>query len=108
MSTWIDTREQQDPQKIADALASYRRHKAAGTGPAARVGEHDTGDERYGLWLALVDARLSRAVGVGLFDLGDWNMRDAYEDGMSPRDAAHETLAQDDTYSALVGGGGFE
>jgi hypothetical protein len=101
MSTWIDTREAQDPQKLGTALDGYRAERA---GRFARVAAYDNGDERYGLWLALTDARIARAVGVGLFDLGDWNMYDAYADGMSPRDAAVEALRQDDTFSALVGG----
>lgn len=101
MSTWIDMREQQDPNKITTALASYRAHR---DGKFARVAEHDGGDDRFGLWLALVDNRITRAVGVGLFDLGDWPIRDSYENGDSPREAALIALESDDTYAALIGG----
>ena len=99
--TWIDKREEQDGETLRASLAKYRELKAAGR---SRVAEYDNGDDRFGLWLALVDARISRAYGIGLFDLADWNMYDAYESGSSPAEGAREALESDDTYSALVGG----
>lgn len=60
------------------------------------------GDERFGLWLALVDQRLSRTFGIGLFDLADWPIRDAYDDGLSPKDAAQLALDSDDLYAGLA------
>jgi hypothetical protein len=101
MSTWIDQQEQSDPNKITTALTAYRAHRA---GKFARVADQDGGDERFGLWLALVDNRITRAVGVGLFDLADWPIRDSYESGDSPTEAALIALESDDTYAALVSG----
>src|SRR5687768_14909274 len=101
MSTWVDQQEANDPNKITTALASYRANRDS---RFSRVAEHDGGDDRFGLWLALVDNRLTRAVGVGLFDLGDWPIRDSFESGDSPREAALIALESDDTYAALVGG----
>ena len=95
--TYIDELERRDPRKVAADLETYRTKRPS-------VSEYDTGDERFGLWMAYVNARLLRSVGVGLFDLADWNMRDAYEAGTSPADAAREALASDDTFSALFGG----
>lgn len=95
--TWIDS---QPAEKIEAALQRMREHPERFERTSAYAG----GDERFGLWLALVNKRLSNAVGLGLFDLGDWNIRDAYDDGMSPREAAAETLRNDDTYSVLIGG----
>jgi hypothetical protein len=100
--TWIDEREAQEPEKIRAALADYARRRE--TPQLSRVAQYDGGDERFGLWLALVDARIVRRVGIGLFDLADWNMRDAYESGSSPRDAAQEALESDDLYASFVGG----
>jgi hypothetical protein len=101
--TWIDVREAQEPDKIRAALADYATRRGT---TLRRVGEYDGGDDRFGLWLALVDARIVRRVGVGLFDLADWNMRDAYESGASPREAAQEALESDDLYASFVGGEG--
>lgn len=97
--TWIDDREAQEPEKIRAALANYRERRGT-----LRVGAYDNGDDRFGLWLALVDARIVRRVGLGLFDLADWNMHDAYTDGASPKDAAQQALESDDTYASFVGG----
>jgi hypothetical protein len=94
MGTWLD---EQPADKRDALLAQYREHRAR-----MRVAEHDGGDERFGVWLALVDRRITRAVGIGLFDLADWNMRDAHDDGMSPREAALEALRSDDLYASLV------
>ena len=89
--TWLDTQPQ---EKVATALARYR------TTPSMHT--HDGGDERFGLWLALVNNRLIRTVGLGLFDLGDWPIRDAYDNGDSPSEAARLALSYDDTYGALA------
>lgn len=102
MGTWVDTREAEEPEKIRAALANYRERRK--TPQLRRVSEYDGGDDRFGLWLALVDARIGRRVGVGLFDLADWNMRDAYDDGSSPKDAAQQALESDDLYAGFLGG----
>jgi hypothetical protein len=73
---------------------------------AQRVAEiKDTyagGDAEFALWLSLIDFRLQKSVGIGLFDLADWPMRDAFEDGMSPREALTEALRNDDTFGGLA------
>ena len=95
--TYIDELERRDPRKVAADLETYRTKRPS-------VSEYDTGDERFGLWMAYVNARLLRSVGVGLFDLADWNMRDAYDGGASPKDGAQEALESDDLYASFVGG----
>lgn len=102
MGTWVDMREAEEPEKIRAALANYRERRD--TPQLRRVSEYDGGDDRFGLWLALVDARIVRRVGVGLFDLADWNMRDAYEGGSSPAEGAREALESDDLYAGHFGG----
>lgn len=91
--SWLDT---QPEDKVAQALAKRE-------GATDRAASYSGGDARFGLWLALVDSKVSRAVGLGLFDLGDCNLRDMYDDDMGPTAAAREALSQDDTYSALFG-----
>lgn len=92
--TWLD---EQEPGKRDALLAQYRANR-----DRMRVAQYDGGDERFGVWLALVDRRIARAVGIGLFDLADWNMRDAYDSGTSPREGALEALRSDDLYASLV------
>lgn len=94
MSTWLD---QKDPAKIDAALAQMRERSP---GYADEVAG---GDERFALWLAIVDGRMARSVGVTHRDIADWTWRDAYDSGMSPSEAAVEALQADDTYSALFG-----
>jgi hypothetical protein len=36
--------------------------------------------------------------------MADWTWWDAYEDGMSPAEAARAALEEDDTFSALFAG----
>lgn len=59
------------------------------------------GDSKFAIWLAAVDTKVQRVAGVGLFDLGDWLIRDAYDSGFTPTEAAREALAQDDTFGGL-------
>lgn len=89
MSTWLD---KQDPVKVESVLTLYRERQP-------RVSQYAHGDERFGVWLYLVDRVLTGMIGVGLFDLADWNIRDAYDDGLSPGEAAREAMRNDDTYS---------
>ena len=76
MGTWLDT---QPTTIIRCALA-------ADTAP------EDGTDQRYGLWLELVDLHLDqlRADRSGL----EWEWRRAYEDGWSPRTAAFAAWAK--------------
>lgn len=89
MADWLDT---QDPTKVADIID--------------RDGEklmkrYNTGNVRFALWLSLVDRRMSNSVGVTHRDISDWTWADAFEDEMSPREAAREALAADDTFGAM-------
>lgn len=95
--TWLDA---QPAEKVDASLADLRA--TGGERWAQRVADVD-GDERFALWLLLVDQRMQRAVGVTHRDIGDWTWRDAYDGGYSPREAMREGLEADDTYSALFG-----
>lgn len=99
--TWIDDREAQDPEKVRRTLAEYESKREQ-----IRVAQYDNGDPRFGLWLYLVDRHVVRRIGLGLFDLADWPMHDAYEAGTSPSDAAQQALESDDLYASFVGGEG--
>lgn len=104
---WIQQQRTSGP-KAADFNDILAKIEAGNTGTrlAARVAEiKDTyagGDAEFALWLSLIDFRLQRSVGVGLFDLADWPMRDAFDDGMSPREALQEALRNDDTFGGLL------
>jgi hypothetical protein len=93
----------QDPAKVAASLAKLR---AARERNDRRTADYFRGlgetDEHFALWLALCDAACARMVGVGIFDIADWTWADAYGDGMSPREATGEALA-DDTYAEIFG-----
>lgn len=88
---WLST---QDRKKAEAALARV----------SERAKGYAQGDEWFALWLDLVSRRLIRVVGVSVHDLSDCNLRDMYEAGDSPGEAALQALQADDTYSALVGG----
>lgn len=85
--SWIDD---QPADKIDAALVKYR----ADTSIWSQDPRSDSnGDERYGLWLMLVNVKMMRLVGIGYHDIEDWTWADAYEDGMSPSEAVREALA---------------
>lgn len=94
-TTWVDM---QDQDKVGRAIAALRERSPS------YVDDMADGDERFALWLANVDHRMSRMVGLTHRDIGDWGWRDAYEAGESPRDAAREGLRNDDTYQLFFGG----
>jgi hypothetical protein len=54
--------------------------------------------DRYELdfdrWLLLVDAHLKRMIGVGVYDLPDYQFRDAYEDDAQAMEIADELAAR--------------
>ena len=54
-------------------------------------------------WLILVDKSIQRKVGLGLFDLADAPLRDYFEDGITPREAATLVLSEDDTFGGFFG-----
>lgn len=47
-------------------------------------------------WMASVDSYLLRKSGLTHLDLADINYRDLFDDGVSPREAADEALAEND------------
>lgn len=80
MSTWVDDKDQ-------DIVARW----LAANGTKA-CEEYRTTDPRFALWMYCVDRQVKRRVHFGCFDLEDWGYFDAYEDGMSPADAAREVI----------------
>lgn len=46
-----------------------------------------TQDEGFRLWLKILDMRVLRRLGVSLFDLRDFTLRDWYDDGITPKQA---------------------
>lgn len=51
-----------------------------------------TTDPVFALWMYYVDRAVQRRIVVGCMDLEDWRYRDAYDDDMSPKEAAIELL----------------
>lgn len=49
---------------------------------------------KFGSWMLMVDAILSQTAGVDSNDLSDWTYRDAFDDEMSPEEAAKEVLVE--------------
>lgn len=96
MSDWLSTR---DAASVVSGMDAMRR------APESRAMQYAGQDARFALWLYLTDRRVARRVGVSLFDLADVTLRDWYEDGLSPAEAAEEALASDDTYGLLVAEG---
>lgn len=45
-------------------------------------------DKEFENWLAQVDKELNKEWGFGHRDLPDWGWRDAFDDGLSPEEAA--------------------
>jgi len=45
-------------------------------------------------WMTEVDFSLDRKAGIESGDLADWNYRDAWVDGMRPKDVAAEVLEE--------------
>jgi hypothetical protein len=95
-STWLD---RQDAATVDEARQVFRSSPQY-----TRFMEYAGDDESFALWLRLADRRVGRLVGLGVFGIGDWSWRDAYDAGMSPLDAARDALAEDDTFGELFGG----
>lgn len=98
--TWLDTLP---AAKVEGALAKARENNftRAGRNFLEMAGGND---ERFALWLMLADNAVSRFAGVGAFDLEDYLWRDAFDNGDSPRQAARDALANDETFSHLFDG----
>jgi hypothetical protein len=86
-----------DPEKQLKALDTILRPRYA------EYVKEASGDLAFALWLALVDKHLSR-LGVSHSDLADFNSRDAFEGGTSPKEGAQECLEGDDTYAMFMQG----
>lgn len=91
--TYLDTI---DAAKITLALEKFRTE-----GTYAEYVRNAGGDENFAFWLRLVDAKMRKAVGVTHRDIGDWQWRDAYDNGYTPFEAARGALEDDDTFGAL-------
>lgn len=48
----------------------------------------------YKEWMEDVDFHLIRICGMGNDDLPDWLSRDAFEEGLTPREAANQCLEE--------------
>ncbi|ALF00962.1 hypothetical protein SEA_SERENITY_95 [Mycobacterium phage Serenity] len=46
----------------------------------------------FQLWMANLDAYMQETFGVGRGDIADWTYRDAYDDGLTFREAAHRAI----------------
>lgn len=93
--SWID---EQPTEKISAALEKYRADESV---LIRDCKDASRGDERYGLWLALVNVAMIRQIGLSYRDISDWTWADAYANGYSPRDAVSEALAADDVFSLM-------
>lgn len=96
-TSWLDS---QPKDKIDAALESFRANESLYNDYLKWC----NGDERFALWMLLVDRRIMRRVGVTSRDLSDFNSWDCYEAGYSPAEAAEECLEGDDTYQMFFGG----
>jgi len=78
-----------DAGRVAAAIEAFWRSDSA---HAEELRSYARGDKRFAYWMYLVDRRLSRACGLTSADLEDHLWRDAYDTGMSPRDALADAL----------------
>ena len=66
--------------------------------------EYAGGDLEFGIWLVRTDRVMRRVThgALSLFDLADCLLRDKYESGSEPRDAAMEALEEDELGSMVL------
>lgn len=95
-TSWLDHQPQ---EKIDAALVKFRRNPRY-----QRYLDDYNGDERFALFMALVDRRLLGMVGLTAMDMADFPSWDCYESGMSPADAAMECLYEQDGFDMFFGG----
>ena len=81
----------------ADRIGAYLELIATSSRYANHL-DYARGDVPFALWLALTDRRVTRRVGLGIFDLADTTLADFFEDGMTPAEAADAVLEADDTF----------
>jgi hypothetical protein len=57
--------------------------------------DYAAGDSDFAEWLHAVDKVIANEFGVSLFDLPDRNMRDLFDDGAQPLEAATEIMDEE-------------
>lgn len=93
-------------QTIPTALAGFDHDKVikwAAQATDSSWMKYAGGDAYFAVWMALVNRRVVRRIGIGVLDLGDATYRDWYDDGIDPQEAANLAIDEDDTF----GGHGF-
>lgn len=96
MSTWIDTKPEHEVRTAIDALVEK--------GMWTQYIDYANGDERFALWLRLVDRRVQRMTKgvVTMFDLADWNSRDTFDAGCSPAEGVDAIADYDDMFASWM------
>ncbi len=61
------------------------------------------GDNEFALFLAFTDKRCMKLIGVDLFSLEDSMIRDMFDNGDTPQQAAVATILNDSLYSEMIG-----
>lgn len=97
MTTWVDSIPNQSA--VDDVLAAMR---AKPTALWSQLAQYSRGDERFTLWLYHAQRRCLRVYGLGIFDLADFTWRDQYDAGVSPHDALHEAMENDDIGAMML------
>lgn len=90
---WIDSLTPERRQEGIDWVTSHRPDLVNYAGD----------DSDFALWLAAVDQRIAKALGLGMLDLADFQARPLYDDGMTPREGAMACLAFNDLDDLLGG-----
>ncbi len=92
MNAWIATK---DPAKVDTAADLIAEHEPN------RLTEAD-GDREFAVWLYEVDRVIrTRTEGFGHRDLPDFGWREAYNDDLSPTDAAADAIAHWEEFGDL-------
>ena len=85
--SWItDKRAEVGDEKIDSVLMRV------GMNHPTYVRENAHGDRGFALWLMLIDRHLAP---LSHRDLADWHWRDAFDDGVTPAEAARDATAAD-------------
>ena len=78
MNAWIATKDPAVIAEIADRIAAHE---------PARI-DNAAGDRNFAVWMFGVDRKLRATTGFNHSDLPDWSWRNAYDDDLTPDDAA--------------------
>lgn len=95
MTTHIDTL---DPQQVVSSIDAMRQSDHG----RFYIDQVAGGDERFALYLLLIDKKMRLLLGVTHRDTEDAPWRAMYDDGMCPADAIREALSRDDLYRAIL------